>query len=273
MGVAPLTWRVTSGSLPQGLKLNARSGVISGAPTQLGSFAFTVKVIDATKPTAMAASTSFTIRVGPSIQAAVYVTDGGYSAVQSFPLGSSGNAIADDVDRRRADRAERDDGSGDRPRERNAVYRERRQPDDRRIPVRRERQRRADVCARRRPHRAGLPAALALDSSRRLYVANLTASSITVCPRRDRQRGAGRDDQRRRHRPRESLRTRRSIEPATCGSPIWATDRLTEFPAGANRDIKPVATIGGGSSGLNGPHGLTLDGAGNLLVANLAATP
>lgn len=43
---------------------------------------------------------------------------------------------------------------------------------------------------------------------------------------------------------------------------------LTEFPAGANGDIKPLATIGGGSWGLNGPHGLSLDGAGNLLVAN-----
>jgi len=82
---------VNSGRLPHGLALNAHTGVIGGVPTQLGSFAFTVKVTDATRPTAMTASASFTIRVGPTIQAAVFVTEGGYSAVQSFPLGSSSN--------------------------------------------------------------------------------------------------------------------------------------------------------------------------------------
>ena len=55
---------------------------------------------------------------------------------------------------------------------------------------------------------------------------------------------------------------------------LWAddagTDRLSEFPAAATGDARPMATIGGTSSGLNGPHGLTLDSIGNLLVANAA---
>jgi len=44
-GLAPYTWAMDSGSLPSGLSLSA-SGVISGTPTALGNFGFTVRVID-----------------------------------------------------------------------------------------------------------------------------------------------------------------------------------------------------------------------------------
>jgi hypothetical protein len=45
-GVAPYTWTLNSGLLPDGLAL-ATNGVISGTPTAIGSSSFTVKVSDA----------------------------------------------------------------------------------------------------------------------------------------------------------------------------------------------------------------------------------
>ena len=46
-GTAPLAWAVTAGSLPPGMALDAATGVLSGAPTLTGTYAFTVQVTDA----------------------------------------------------------------------------------------------------------------------------------------------------------------------------------------------------------------------------------
>ncbi len=45
-GVEPLTWSLSSGSLPNGLTLQPNSGVLSGTPTAAGSFTFTAAVKD-----------------------------------------------------------------------------------------------------------------------------------------------------------------------------------------------------------------------------------
>lgn len=48
-GIAPLTWEVTEGALPAGASLH-RDGVLTGAPTEIGEFRFTVTVRDSGKP-------------------------------------------------------------------------------------------------------------------------------------------------------------------------------------------------------------------------------
>jgi hypothetical protein len=52
-GTAPYSWRVMSGALPTGLGLSP-GGVISGTPTKIGNFTFTVQVTDNSSQTASA---------------------------------------------------------------------------------------------------------------------------------------------------------------------------------------------------------------------------
>jgi len=47
----PFVWSLQSGSLPTGLTLNAATGLISGTPTALGVYSFTIKVTDASNST------------------------------------------------------------------------------------------------------------------------------------------------------------------------------------------------------------------------------
>ena len=49
-GTLPYTWSVTSGTLPGGLNLNSATGAISGTPTAVGSFSFTVQATDSGNP-------------------------------------------------------------------------------------------------------------------------------------------------------------------------------------------------------------------------------
>jgi hypothetical protein len=50
-GITPLRWEVTNGALPEGIEL-ALDGTLSGAPTEVDSFAFVVTVTDSGKPVA-----------------------------------------------------------------------------------------------------------------------------------------------------------------------------------------------------------------------------
>jgi hypothetical protein len=49
-GSEPLTWRVSGGKLPPGLKLSAAKGTISGTPTATGTYNFEVTVTDSSVP-------------------------------------------------------------------------------------------------------------------------------------------------------------------------------------------------------------------------------
>lgn len=45
-GFPPYTWTIIAGALPDGLSLNAGTGLLSGTPTESGTFTFTVQVQD-----------------------------------------------------------------------------------------------------------------------------------------------------------------------------------------------------------------------------------
>jgi sugar lactone lactonase YvrE len=49
-GVAPFTWSIASGTLPNGLALNSSTGVITGTPTTVGLYSFTVQAVDSNSP-------------------------------------------------------------------------------------------------------------------------------------------------------------------------------------------------------------------------------
>ena len=63
-GSGALAWAIVGGGLPPGLNLNSLNGNISGAPTQTGSFLFTVRVTD---QLSRFDEQSFTITVNPPV--------------------------------------------------------------------------------------------------------------------------------------------------------------------------------------------------------------
>ncbi len=57
-GSAPYSWSVASGALPPGLGLDPSTGAITGTPTAVGSYPFTVSVSDSSSPNLRGTSTS-----------------------------------------------------------------------------------------------------------------------------------------------------------------------------------------------------------------------
>jgi len=72
-GVAPFTFSLVSGSLPPGLSLNPNTGVISGIPTQAGTYIFVVQVTDSLGATF---SLKCQIKIGPPLTLACATSTG-----------------------------------------------------------------------------------------------------------------------------------------------------------------------------------------------------
>jgi hypothetical protein len=85
-GTTPYSWSISSGALPAGLTLSA-TGTISGTSTASGSFAFTVKVTDSTKPTAQTATKPFTLTVAAAVSPVTITTS-------TLPAGQVGVAYS-----------------------------------------------------------------------------------------------------------------------------------------------------------------------------------
>jgi len=64
-GVPPVVWSFGTGTLPPGLTIGAATGVISGTPTNVGTFNFTVRVTDSAQTTATSDPVSITVLPGP----------------------------------------------------------------------------------------------------------------------------------------------------------------------------------------------------------------
>ncbi len=106
-GDAPITWSISSGSLPTGLSLSAGSGSIYGTPTTAGAFDFTVKATNATDnytkalsitvntPTyAVSATTNAVQSNGVTATAAFGATPYAASAAATVTIALSGTATA-----------------------------------------------------------------------------------------------------------------------------------------------------------------------------------
>ncbi|HYL84191.1 MAG TPA: immunoglobulin domain-containing protein, partial [Candidatus Angelobacter sp.] len=86
-GSTPYSWSLLSGSLPNGLTLNA-GGVISGTPSLAGSFSFTVQVKDASSTTA---SRNFSINIASPVPT-VAITSPTSGSTVSGTISVSGTA-------------------------------------------------------------------------------------------------------------------------------------------------------------------------------------
>ena len=86
-GTSPYTWSITTGSLPTGLAFNGSTGVISGTPTVLGTFSFTIQAQDANANTA---SQAFSIYVNPMTITTTSLPYGITGTAYSQTLGISG---------------------------------------------------------------------------------------------------------------------------------------------------------------------------------------
>lgn len=68
-GTAPVTFAITAGALPGGLSLNSSTGLVSGMPSAVGTFTFTISVTDAMLSVA---SVICTIQIMGSVSLALY---------------------------------------------------------------------------------------------------------------------------------------------------------------------------------------------------------
>lgn len=98
-GTEPITWSIDSGALPPGLSLQGgtkRSVVVSGTPTQAGSFSFFLKARDGfAGPSVCCTERQFTINIsGRLIVSTSSLPDAGINQPYSLQLQASGGSVS-----------------------------------------------------------------------------------------------------------------------------------------------------------------------------------
>jgi len=66
-GTSPMSWSVTAGTLPDGVRLDEETGEFSGTPTRAESFTFTITVTDSGVPQQLASS-EYTIKINEKVE-------------------------------------------------------------------------------------------------------------------------------------------------------------------------------------------------------------
>ncbi|MCY2964650.1 MAG: Ig domain-containing protein [Planctomycetota bacterium] len=88
-GTGALTYTIASGSLPTGLNLNPANGTVAGTPTDVGTFAFTIR---ATDPLGAFAAQNFAVTISTPLNITPTTLPGGFKSqqYQQFILASGG---------------------------------------------------------------------------------------------------------------------------------------------------------------------------------------
>jgi large repetitive protein len=92
-GNPPVSWSISSGTLPGWASLNASTGAITGTPTTAGTTTFTVKATDSSTPTAQIATKQLSIQVNTVLTiTTTSLPNGIVGTAYSTTLQSSGGA-------------------------------------------------------------------------------------------------------------------------------------------------------------------------------------
>ncbi|WP_208641991.1 beta strand repeat-containing protein, partial [Arthrobacter oryzae] len=94
-GTPAPTFRVSSGTLPAGLSLNATTGVLSGTPTTAGTSTFAVTAANGVSPDAVTGSLTITVTAGqaaPAAPSGVTATAGDASAAVAWTAPANGGS-------------------------------------------------------------------------------------------------------------------------------------------------------------------------------------
>jgi hypothetical protein len=94
-GTAPYTWSLNGGQLPPGLSLTTGNGRITGKPTDVGSWIFTIKITDSLNGTAVSDTLRIAVQAGPlSVTTTGDLTGGQVSVDYSYQLQAAGGRPA-----------------------------------------------------------------------------------------------------------------------------------------------------------------------------------
>ena len=266
-GARPYRFSLASGALPVGLTLNAATGAITGTPAAAATATFTVKVTDASLPTAQFAVQALSIVVRPPVVPSVLVANGGSGTVTDYPLSPSGN-VAPLFTLGQANMLSAPGGVAVDTTGRVYVVNSASSTISEFAP---------GVTSASAPDvtiagsNTGLsnPTAIALDTAGRIYVTSQSSATVSVFAAGATGNAA----------PIATIAgtgtglSGPASATVTSAGDLWvanaSNNSLTEYAPGANGNVAPIATVAGAATDLNSPVGIGQDERGNLLVANL----